>query len=91
MEVCLGFPVCFRACLMGNSGQTVQSLNSAAITWSLAKQLYGPHGPYIWIPLSLLFGMVPTTIQWLISKVRDPGLRAYRADHAHRNGRTSGP
>ncbi|PCH44332.1 peptide transporter MTD1 [Wolfiporia cocos MD-104 SS10] len=50
------------------SGQYVQSLNSAAITWSLAKELYGPNGPYIWVPLSLLFGMVPTFLQWLISK-----------------------
>ncbi|KAH9941508.1 oligopeptide transporter [Amylocystis lapponica] len=50
------------------SGQYVQGLNSAAVTWSLAKQLYGPHGPYIWIPLSLLFGMVPTFLQWLIAK-----------------------
>lgn len=53
-----------------HSGQYVQSLNSAAITWSLAKQLYGPHGPYIWVPLSLLFGMVPTVLQWFVAKVR---------------------
>ena len=51
------------------SGQAVQSLNSAAVTWSLAKQLYGPDGPYFWIPMSLLLGMAPTTIQWLIWKV----------------------
>ncbi|KAI8968690.1 OPT oligopeptide transporter protein-domain-containing protein [Trametes punicea] len=50
------------------SGQYPQSLNSAAVTWSLAKQLYGPHGPYIWIPLALLFGMVPTFFQWIIAK-----------------------
>jgi len=50
------------------SGQYVQSLNSAAVTWSLAKELYGPHGPYIWVPLGLVFGMVPTFFQWLISK-----------------------
>ncbi|RDX52925.1 oligopeptide transporter [Lentinus brumalis] len=50
------------------SGQEVQSLNSAAVTWSLAKQLYGPHGPYIWIPLGLVFGMIPTTIQWAIAR-----------------------
>ncbi|XP_006463485.1 hypothetical protein AGABI2DRAFT_187070 [Agaricus bisporus var. bisporus H97] len=48
------------------SGQAVQSLNSAAVTWSLAKQLYGRGGPYFVIPLSLLIGMVPTFIQWLI-------------------------
>ncbi len=51
------------------SGQEVQSLNSAAVTWALAKYLYGPDGPYIWIPLGLIFGMVPTVIQWLIWRV----------------------
>ncbi|KAJ2920656.1 hypothetical protein H1R20_g16438, partial [Candolleomyces eurysporus] len=50
------------------SGQAVQSLNSAAVTWSLAKHLYGFHGPYWIIPLSLLLGMVPTFIQWLIHR-----------------------
>ena len=28
------------------SGQVPQGLNSAAVTWSLAKQLYGFDGPY---------------------------------------------
>lgn len=51
------------------SGQVPQSLNSAAVTWSLAKQLYGPDGPYLIVPLSLFVGMVPTTIQWLIWRV----------------------
>lgn len=51
------------------SGQVVQSLNSAAVTWSLAKELYGRNGPYFVIPLSLVIGMVPTTLQWLISRV----------------------
>ncbi|KAF8814690.1 OPT superfamily oligopeptide transporter [Phlegmacium glaucopus] len=50
------------------SGQVPQSLNSAAVTWSLAKELYGFNGPYWIIPLSLIIGMVPTTIQWLIGK-----------------------
>jgi len=50
------------------SGQVPQSLNSAAVTWSLAKELYGFNGPYWIIPLSLIIGMVPTTIQWLINK-----------------------
>ncbi|KZT71957.1 OPT superfamily oligopeptide transporter [Daedalea quercina L-15889] len=61
------------------SGQYPQALNSAAITWSLAKQLYGPNGPYIWVPLSLLFGMVPTFFQWLISK-RWPHIGPIRTD-----------
>jgi len=56
------------------SGQVPQGLNSAAVTWSLAKQLYGFNGPYWIIPMSLVIGMVPTTIQWLIHKVRVPFL-----------------
>ena len=51
------------------SGQVPQSINSAAVTWSLAKELYGFDGPYWIVPLSLVIGMVPTTIQWMISKV----------------------
>ncbi|KAF8656479.1 hypothetical protein AX16_002530 [Volvariella volvacea WC 439] len=50
------------------SGQVPQSLNSAAVTWSLAKELYGFDGPYFVIPLSLIIGMVPTFCQWLIWK-----------------------
>ncbi|KAH9482632.1 Oligopeptide transporter 2 [Psilocybe cubensis] len=50
------------------SGQYPQSLNSAAVTWSLAKELYGFNGPYWIIPMSLVIGMVPTAIQWLINK-----------------------
>ncbi|OJT06231.1 Oligopeptide transporter 8 [Trametes pubescens] len=61
------------------SGQYPQSLNSAAVTWSLAKQLYGPHGPYIWIPLSLVFGMIPTFFQWLLAK-RYPTIAGLRTD-----------
>ena len=51
------------------SGQTPQTENSAAVTWSLAKELYGLNGPYWIIPLSLVIGIVPTAIQWLICKV----------------------
>ena len=52
------------------SGQVIQGLNSAAVTWSLAKELYGRNGPYFIIPLSLVIEMVPTFFQWLIAKVR---------------------
>ena len=51
------------------SGQVPQTENSAAVTWSLAKELYGFDGPYWIVPLSFIIGMVPTVIQWLISKV----------------------
>ncbi|TCD71832.1 hypothetical protein EIP91_003175 [Steccherinum ochraceum] len=50
------------------SGQVTQSTNSAAVTWSLAKQLYGPDGKYFLIPMSLFIGMVPTFFQYLIWK-----------------------
>ena len=56
------------ACYFHQSGQQTQSLNSAAVTWSLANQLYGPKGPYFVIPMGLLIGMFPTFVQWLISK-----------------------
>lgn len=52
------------------SGQTVQSLNTAAVTWSLAGRIYGINGEYVWVPLGLLLGTIPTTIQYLIYKVR---------------------
>jgi hypothetical protein len=51
------------------SGQTVQSLNSNAVTWALAADLYGPKGPYFLIPMSLLIGVGGTVLQWAIAKV----------------------
>lgn len=52
------------------SGQFVQSLNSQAVTWSLAKQVYGPEGPYFIVPFGVLIGIIPTVIHYLISQVR---------------------
>ena len=51
------------------SGQTVQSLNSDAITWSLAKQLYGPSGPYFVIPMGIFIGFAITVVHWFVNKV----------------------
>lgn len=59
------------------SGQGVQSLNSAAVTWSLSKELYGINGPYFVIPMSLLIGIVPTFLQWLVAKVSQQHLILY--------------
>ncbi|KDR80162.1 hypothetical protein GALMADRAFT_61865 [Galerina marginata CBS 339.88] len=53
------------------SGQVPQGLNSAAVTWSLAKELYGFNGPYWIIPMGLVIGMVPTVIQWFIHKASE--------------------
>jgi hypothetical protein len=52
------------------SGHIVQGLNSEAITWSLAKQLYGPSGPYFVIPMGLFIGFSGTVVHWLIHKVK---------------------
>jgi hypothetical protein len=49
-------------------GQEVQSLNSKAITWALAKDLYGPKGPYFIIPMSLFIGAAATTVHWAIAR-----------------------
>jgi hypothetical protein len=53
------------------SGQRIQSLNSNAITWSLAKQLYGPSGPYFVVPFGIFIGFAATFVHWLISKVNE--------------------
>lgn len=51
------------------SGQVVQSLNSQAVTWSMAKQVYGLSGAYYMIPFALVIGIFPTTIQYFLCKV----------------------
>jgi hypothetical protein len=53
------------------SGLNVQSLNSEAITWSLAKSMYGPSGPYFVIPLGIFIGFGATFVHWLVSKVSE--------------------
>ncbi|KAH9998274.1 oligopeptide transporter [Russula vinacea] len=50
------------------SGISLQYLNSNAITWSLAKQLYGPSGPYFVIPLGIFIGFGATFVHWLVCK-----------------------
>jgi len=50
------------------SGITLQSLNSAAVTWSLAGRVYGIHSLYKWVPIGLVLGTIPTTIQYFIYK-----------------------
>ncbi|KZS93887.1 oligopeptide transporter [Sistotremastrum niveocremeum HHB9708] len=50
------------------SGATVQYLNSSAVTWSLAGHVFGIHSKYIWVPLGLLFGAIPTVVQYFIWK-----------------------
>ncbi|KAF4464779.1 oligopeptide transporter 8 [Fusarium albosuccineum] len=51
------------------SGQKIQSLNTTAVTWSLAKYIYGfgPDG-YGWIPLSILIGAAIPILLWLVTR-----------------------
>lgn len=60
------------------AGQAVQSLNSQAVTWSLAGKIYGLHG-YVWVPVGLLLGAIPTIFQYLLFK-RYPVIGGVRVD-----------
>ena len=53
------------------SGVNIQSLNSEAITWSLARRLYGPSGPYFVIPLGIFIGFGATFVHWVVYKVSE--------------------
>ncbi|KAL4880298.1 OPT oligopeptide transporter protein-domain-containing protein [Aspergillus karnatakaensis] len=50
------------------SGSTVQSMNSQAITWSLAKEVYGVAGQYIIVPMGLLIGLALPMLHYLLIK-----------------------
>ena len=47
----------------------MQSLNSQAVTWSLAFKQFSIHSQYVWVPVGLLLGFIPTVIQYFIWKV----------------------
>ncbi|KAL1849388.1 hypothetical protein Daus18300_013270 [Diaporthe australafricana] len=54
------------------SGSTMQSLNSQAITWALAKDMYGPAGRYVivkLVPLGLLIGAALPVLHWALIRV----------------------
>ena len=46
------------------SGSTLQSMNSQAITWALAKDMYGPKGRYLLVPLGIFIGLALPVIHW---------------------------
>ncbi|GKT87483.1 peptide transporter MTD1 [Colletotrichum tofieldiae] len=51
------------------SGRKIQSLNTTAVTWSLAKYVYGfGKDGYGWIPLSIVIGAALPVALWLISR-----------------------
>lgn len=51
------------------SGASMQSLNSQAITWALAKQIYGVNGRYLIVPLGLVVGLALPVLHWGLIKL----------------------
>lgn len=58
------------------SGSTYQSLNSQAITWALAGQMYGAGGRYVLVPLGLLIGAALPILHWALGRAW-PRIRAW--------------
>lgn len=52
------------------SGSTLQSMNTEAITWALAKQFYG--GRYLLVPLGLAAGLALPVLHWGLNRVFPP-------------------
>lgn len=50
------------------SGAYVQSLNAQAITWALAKEIYGVAGQYLIVPLGLVIGLAIPVLHWILIK-----------------------
>lgn len=50
------------------SGAYYQSLNVSAVTWSMAKYMYGPGTGYFVIPMAVLFGMAAVVVHWIFTK-----------------------
>ncbi|EPQ30086.1 uncharacterized protein PFL1_02203 [Pseudozyma flocculosa PF-1] len=58
------------------SGAYFQSLNASAVTWSLAKYMYGSKTPYFVIPMAVLIGMAAVVVHWIIHR-RFPTVAGY--------------
>ncbi|KAI1097469.1 putative OPT peptide transporter Mtd1 [Jackrogersella minutella] len=54
------------------SGSIMQSLNSQAVTWALAKQMYGISGRYVIVPLGFVIGVALPVLHWGVIKVFPP-------------------
>lgn len=50
------------------SGSIMQNLNSQAVTWALAKQMYGMNGRYFLVPMGLVIGACLPVLHWGIGK-----------------------
>ncbi|KAE8386389.1 OPT oligopeptide transporter protein-domain-containing protein [Aspergillus alliaceus] len=54
------------------SGSFVQSLNTQAITWALAKEIYGVNSRYLIVPLCLVIGLAVPFVHWALIKIYPP-------------------
>lgn len=54
------------------SGGTIQSFNTQAVTWALAKEVYGTKGRYLLIPLGLIIGLAFPVLHWGVIKAYPP-------------------
>lgn len=54
------------------SGSLIQSLNSQAVTWSLAKEIYGVNSRYFIVPMGLVVGFGLPAIHWAMNKLYPP-------------------
>ncbi|KAE8350720.1 OPT oligopeptide transporter protein-domain-containing protein, partial [Aspergillus coremiiformis] len=60
---------------LGNSvwsGSSMQSLNTQAITWALAKEVYGVNSRYLIVPLCLVIGLALPVVHWGLIKICPP-------------------
>ena len=51
------------------SGLQMANLNTQAVTWALAKELYGYKSPYFIVPMSLLIGLGLPILHYLANKI----------------------
>lgn len=51
------------------SGSTLQSMNSQAITWAMAKRIYSLSGDYWIVPMGIVIGLVFPVIHWSLNKI----------------------
>ncbi|KAH8692825.1 peptide transporter MTD1 [Talaromyces proteolyticus] len=63
------------------SGSIVQSYNSQAITWALAKETYGVGSRYLIVPLGIVIGLGIPVLHWGITKVF-PSVRKWQLNTA---------
>jgi OPT family oligopeptide transporter len=54
------------------SGSIIQSLNTQAVTWALAKDVYGAHSRYFLVPIGLVIGLAVPVLHWGLIRLYAP-------------------